>query len=125
MQSMSGNSLLHSLIFWVLNAAALMLTSNLIKGMYISGFTAALMASLVLAAANYFLLPLLTILTLPLTVITLGLFWFFLYGAMLKIAAAVIPGFAIQGWLPAIVGALILTAIQWLFRMVFRIFVAV
>ncbi len=120
MRSPSETTLIHSLIIWLLNSAALMVTANVIKGMHIKGFVSALLAALVLAVANHLLLPVLTILTLPLTIVTLGLFWFVLYGAMLKISAAVIPGFAIQGWLPAIVGSVVLTIIQWLFRAAFE-----
>jgi len=118
----SETTMIHSLIIWLLNAAALMVTSHVIKGMQVNGFVSALLAALVLAVANHFLLPILTILTLPLTVVTLGIFWFILYGAMLKISAAVIPGFTINGWLPAIVGALVLTVIQWVFRAAFETF---
>jgi len=118
----SETTLIHSLIIWLLNAAALMVTSNVIKGMQVNGFVSALLAALVLAVANHFLLPILTILTLPLTVVTLGIFWFILYGAMLKISAAVIPGFSIDGWLPAIVGSIVLTIIQWVFRAAFETF---
>jgi putative membrane protein len=118
----SETTMIHSLIIWLLNAAALMVTSHVIKGMQVNGFVSALLAALVLAVANHFLLPILTILTLPLTVVTLGIFWFILYGAMLKISAAVIPGFTINGWLPAIIGAIVLTIIQWVFRAAFETF---
>ncbi|WP_218110251.1 phage holin family protein [Oligoflexus tunisiensis] len=119
---LSETTLIHSLIIWLLNAAALMVTANVIKGMHVNGFTSALLAALVLAVANHFLLPILTFLTLPLTVVTLGIFWFVLYGAMLKISAALIPGFTINGWLPAIIGSIVLTIIQWLFRATFETF---
>jgi putative membrane protein len=119
---LSDTTLIHSLIIWLLNAAALMVTANVIKGMQVNGFMTALLAALVLAVANHFLLPILTFLTLPLTVVTLGIFWFVLYGAMLKISAAVIPGFTINGWLPAIIGSIVLTIIQWLFRAAFETF---
>jgi putative membrane protein len=119
---LSETTMIHSLIIWLLNAAALMVTSHVIKGMQVNGFVSALLAALVLAVANHFLLPILTILTLPLTVVTLGIFWFILYGAMLKISAAVIPGFTINGWLPAIIGAIVLTIIQWVFRAAFETF---
>jgi putative membrane protein len=118
----SETTMVHSLIIWLLNAAALMVTSHVIKGMQVNGFVSALLAALVLAVANHFLLPILTILTLPLTVVTLGIFWFVLYGAMLKISAAVIPGFTINGWLPAIIGSIVLTVIQWVFRAAFETF---
>ncbi|HYX37458.1 MAG TPA: phage holin family protein [Oligoflexus sp.] len=122
MRSFSDTTLIHSLIIWLLNAAALMVTANVIKGMQVKGFGSALLAALVLAVANHFLLPILTFLTLPLTIVTLGIFWFVLYGAMLKISAAVIPGFTIAGWLPAIIGAVVLTVIQWVFRAAFETF---
>lgn len=118
----SDTTLIHSLIIWLLNAAALMVTANVIKGMQIKGFVSALLAAMVVAVANHFLLPILTLLTLPLTVVTLGIFWFVLYGAMLKIAAAVIPGFVINGWFPAIIGSIVLTIIQWVFRAAFETF---
>jgi putative membrane protein len=119
---LTETTLIHSLIIWLLNSAALMVTANVIKGMEVKGFVSALLAALVLAVANHFLLPILTFLTLPLTIVTLGIFWFVLYGAMLKIAAAVIPGFTINGWLPAIIGSIVLTLIQWLFRAAFKSF---
>jgi putative membrane protein len=118
----SETTMIHSLIIWLLNAAALMVTSHVIKGMQVNGFVSALLAALVLAMANHFLLPVLTILTLPLTVVSLGIFWFILYGAMLKISAALIPGFTINGWLPAIIGSIVLTVIQWIFRAAFETF---
>lgn len=118
----SETTMTHSLIIWLLNAAALMVTSHVIKGMQVNGFVSALLAALVLAMANHFLLPVLTILTLPLTVVSLGIFWFILYGAMLKISAALIPGFTINGWLPAIIGSIVLTVIQWIFRAAFETF---
>ena len=108
--------LLQALITWLLNAAALMVTSGLIPGMMVQGFGTAMVASLVIAIANTLLLPLLTILTLPITVLTLGFFWFVLNGAMLKLAAALIPGFRV-GWLGAIFGSLVLSLIQYFFRL--------
>lgn len=122
MRTPSETTVIHALIVWLLNAAALMVTANVIRGMYISSFVSALLAALVLAVANHLLLPVLTILTLPLTLLTLGIFWFVLYGAMLKISAALIPGFSINGWMPAIIGSIVLTIIQWAFRMAFQTF---
>lgn len=113
--------LLQALVTWLLNAAALMVTSGIIPGMWIQGFGTAMVASLVLAVCNILILPLLTVLTLPITVLTLGLFWFILNGAMLKMAAALLPGFRV-GWLGAIVGAVVLTLIQGLFRWAFQTF---
>lgn len=120
MKLLGTSSLVYSLILWLIHAAALSVTANSIKGIHLSGFGAALAASVVLTVANHFLLPILTILTLPLTLLTLGFFWFLLYGAMLKLAAAVIPGFTITGWFPAMIGAVFLAVVHGLFRLVFH-----
>ena len=122
MKFIGTSGLLYSLFLWLIHAAALSVTANSIKGIHLSGFGAALAASVVLTVANHFLLPVLTILTLPLTVVTLGFFWLLLYGAMLKLAAAVIPGFIITGWFPAMIGAVFLAVVHGLFRFVFHLF---
>ncbi len=120
MTSATNSFLLHAVVTWLLNACALMVTSHLIPGLQIKGFSTALIAALVLALVNAVVLPLLTVLTLPLTILTLGVFWLILNGAMLKLTAAMISGFAVNGWLAAIVGAIVLTLIQALFRFAFR-----
>ena len=120
MISQQNPYLLQALVTWLLNASALMVTSHLIPGMRIQGFSTALVAALVLAVVNTLVLPLLTLLTFPLTLLTLGVFWLFLNGAMLKLTASIIQGFAVNGWLAAVVGAIVLTLIQAIFRMVFR-----
>jgi putative membrane protein len=107
---------MYSLLLWFINGAALWVTAQTIKGIHINGFLTAMLAALVLAAANHILLPILTILTLPITVLTLGIFWLVLYGGMLKLSAAIIPGFAVDGWLPAIIGAIFLAVVQGVFR---------
>ncbi len=111
---------IHTLITWMLNAVALLVTANIIPGMILKGFGAALAASLILALANVLLLPILRILTWPITVLTLGIFWLILNGAMLKLTAVLVPGFKIVGWLPAIIGAIFLTIIQAVFRFAFN-----
>jgi putative membrane protein len=121
MKHLDTSRLVYSLVLWLIHAAALSVTANSIKGIHLSGFGAALAASLVLTVANHFLLPVLTILTLPLTILTLGIFWIFLYGAMLKLAAALIPGFSVTGWFPAIIGAIFLAIVHGLFRVAFRL----
>lgn len=120
METHQQGYLIQALVTWLLNASALMVTSHLIPGMRVQGFSTALVAALVLAVVNTLVLPLLTLLTLPITLLTLGVFWLILNGAMLKLTAALIPGFTVQGWFPAIVGAILLTIVQALFRFVFK-----
>ena len=102
----------------LINAAALMFTSNLIDGIYVDGFGSVLVAAIILGIVNAIIRPLLLILTLPLNVLTLGLLTFVINGFMLKLAAAVVGGFDVVGMWPAIVGALVLsvvsTVLNWL-----------
>lgn len=114
------NQLVQSLIVWLLNAAALLVTSHLLPGMAMSGFGSALVAALILSLVNFLILPILSFFALPVTIITFGLFGFVLMGLMLKITAALVPGFKIVGWLPAFVGAIVLVLVQALFRFAFQ-----
>ncbi len=108
----------HLIVKVLINAAALMFTSNLIDGIYVDGFGSVLVAAIILGIVNAIIRPLLLILTLPLNVLTLGLLTFVINGFMLKLAAAVVGGFDIVGMWPAIVGALVLsvvsTVLNWL-----------
>src|SRR5262245_35611078 len=97
------------ILHWFVSGLAVLLTSKIIPGFRVSGFLAALVASMVIALANYFLWPILMILTLPLNIITLGLFTFVVNGAVLKICAALLPGFVIDSWLAAIFGSIVLS----------------
>ena len=108
----------HLIVKVLINAAALMFTSNLIDGIYVDGFGSVLVAAIILGIVNAIIRPLLLVLTLPLNVLTLGLLTFVINGIMLKLAAAVVGGFDIVGMWPAIVGALVLsvvsTVLNWL-----------
>ena len=108
----------HLIVKGLINAAALMFTSNLSDGIYVDGFGSVLVAAIILGIVNAIIRPLLLILTLPLNVLTLGLLTFVINGFMLKLAAAVVGGFDVVGMWPAIVGALVLsvvsTVLNWL-----------
>ena len=108
----------HLIVKVLINAAALMFTSNLIDGIYVDGFGSVLVAAIILGIVNAIIRPLLLILTLPLNVLTLGLLTFVINGFMLNLAAAVVGGFDVVGMWPAIVGALVLsvvsTVLNWL-----------
>lgn len=110
----SQNFILH----WLVSGLAVLITSKLIKGFEISGFFSALMAALLIGFANAILWPVLFFLTLPLTILTLGLFAFVVNGIVLKICAAVLPGFEIHGWLSAIFGAIVLSLVSLLLHSV-------
>ena len=102
------------LIRWLINALALMLVAYLVGGIHVRGFFSALVASAFIGLLNAFLRPILIILTLPLTILTLGLFTFVINALMLLLASSVLAGFQVDGFLAALFGALLLTLVSWL-----------
>lgn len=96
------------LLHGVVSAVAILITAKLVSGFRIGGFFSAFAAALVIGVANAVLWPLFFFLTLPINVLTLGLFTFVINGAILKICAAVLPGFDIESWGAAIFGAIVL-----------------
>ena len=95
-------------------ALLLLLVANAVNGVQIRGALSAVLAALVLGLVNAFVRPLAVALTLPLTLITFGLFLLVLNGLMLKLAAALVPGFRIRGIMPAVWGSLLLTLLNLL-----------
>lgn len=93
---------------WLINAIALLVTAAILPGIQVKGVFTALIAAVVMGIVNAFVRPIFLILTLPLNLLTLGLFTFVLNGLMLLLAAVFVPGFTISGLMSAIVGALIL-----------------
>ena len=98
----------------LLNAVAVFLAAQLIPGIGVSGPGAALAAGLVLGLVNAVIRPLLILLTLPATLLTLGLFIFVINAACLGLAAWFVPGFTISGFWAALFGALVISVISWL-----------
>lgn len=95
------------IIKWLLSAAALLAVAYLYNGVVVSSFTAALIAAFVIGLFNMILRPVLTVLTLPITVITLGLFLFVINALMFWSAAGVLEGFYVRGFVAALLGSLI------------------
>lgn len=95
------------LVRWLLLAGALLLVAHLYPGVVVSSFTSALIAALVLGLMNTLLRPVLVLLTLPVTVLTLGLFLFVINALMFWAAASVLEGLAVTGFWAALVGSLI------------------
>jgi putative membrane protein len=86
-----------------------MLTAYLVRGFKVTGFWSALLAAFVIGLANVVLWPLFIFLTLPINILTFGLFTFVVNGAVLKLCAALLPGFEIKTWGAAIFGAIVLS----------------
>jgi putative membrane protein len=99
------------LIKWLLSAAALLLVAYVYQGVQVSSFTAALIAAFVIGLLNAVVRPILVILTLPVTVITLGLFLFVINALMFWAAASLLNGFEVRGFVAALIGSLIYSVI--------------
>ncbi len=95
------------LVKWLLNACALLVVAHLYSGVEVQSFSAALVAALVIGLFNTLLRPILVLLTLPVTVLTLGLFLFVINALMFWSASGVLDGFHVQGFGAALVGSLI------------------
>ena len=96
-----------TLIRWLLLAAALLLVAHLYSGVTVTSFSSAMIAALVLGLLNALLRPLLVLLTLPVTVLTLGLFLFVINALMFYFAASLLPGLAVTSFGAALIGSLI------------------
>jgi putative membrane protein len=92
---------------WLLLAAALLLVANLYPGVQVASFSSAMVAALVLGLLNALLRPILVLLTLPVTVLTLGLFLFVINALMFYFAASMLNGFHVAGFGAALIGSLI------------------
>ena len=102
------------LLLWVLNALALLAVTYLLPTIHVTGFVWALVAAVVLGLLNTLVKPILVILTLPITILTLGLFYLVLNGFMFWLASAFLPGFQVDGAWAAILGGLLYSVIAWI-----------
>jgi putative membrane protein len=104
------------LLNWVLSAIAVWIVAQVVPGVHVSGPLAALIAALAIGFINATLGALLKIVTFPLTVLTLGLFWLVINALMLKFASALVPGFQVHGFLAAFLGAILLSLVNMLLK---------
>jgi putative membrane protein len=102
------------MIRWLLLSIAIILTSYLIDGIYVRSFTSALFAALVLGVLNALFRPVLLIVTLPINIVTLGLFTFVINALLLKMVSGVVPGFYVHGFFSAVFGSLLISLVSWL-----------
>jgi len=102
------------LIRWIINALALILISQVIKGIEVDNILAAFVAAAVLGVINAILRPILLLVTLPITILTLGLFALVINGFMLYLAGNLVKGFHVYGFWSAVFGALFLSLISWI-----------
>ena len=108
------------LIHWAVSSAALALTSYLLPGVTVQSLPALLVAALVLGFLNAVLRPVLVILTLPITIVTLGVFYFILNGILFALAATLVSGFYVSGFGSAFLGAIVMGLTSMLLGGFFR-----
>jgi putative membrane protein len=101
------------LLHWLVIALALWVTAAILPGVGFSSVTALAVGAIVLGLVNALVRPVLTILTLPITILTLGLFYLVVNGLAFALAAALVPGFEVAGFGWAVLGALLVGVISW------------
>ena len=108
--------MLHIVVEWVVSALALWLVAQIVPGIEVSGFGAAMIATVVIAIVSAVVGPVLHFLTWPITFLTLGLFLLVINACLLKLASLFTPGFRVHGFLNAILGSLLLTIVGSVLR---------
>ena len=96
----------------LLVALALLVVGEYVPGIELTGPYAAIIAAVVLALFNHFVRPILFFLTLPINIITLGLFTFIINAVLFWFAASFLAGFTVEGFLPALLGSIIITLVS-------------
>ncbi len=107
------------LLIWLLNALALLTVAYVLPGIVVEGFAAALIAALILGLINTLLRPLLLLLTLPVTVLTFGLFILLINGLLFWFAGSVLKGFEVNGFWVGVLGALLYSIFSSVLAMIF------
>ena len=100
------------LLVWILNAVALLVVAYVLPGIVVASFGSALLAALVLGLINMLVKPVLILLTLPITVVTLGLFLLVLNALMFWLAGSMLKGFQVNGFWWAVGGAILYSLIS-------------
>jgi putative membrane protein len=108
--------MLRMLLHWVVTAVAVWITSRVVPGFYVDGAGAALIAAIVIGLVNATLGLFLKVITFPLTVFTLGIFWLVINAVMLELASAFVPGFHIRNFVAAFWGAIVLSLVNMLLK---------
>jgi len=99
---------------WLILTFSIITTSYLIDGIQVSGFLSAFFAAAILGILNAFFRPILLILTLPVNILSLGLFTFVINAAMLMMVSGIISGFKVYGFWSAVFGSLLISLVSWL-----------
>ena len=104
---------MYLLLIWILNALALIAVANFVPGIHVDGFTAALIAAFFLGLVNTLIRPIFLILTLPVTVVTLGLFIFVINGLLFWFTGSILKGFVVDSFWNGVSGAVLYSICSW------------
>jgi putative membrane protein len=102
------------LIRWLILTVAIMVAAHVIEGIEVKGFWSAFLAAAILGVLNALFRPILIILTLPINILTLGLFTFVINAVLLMMVSGVIGGFEVHGFWAALLGSLLISVVSWL-----------
>ena len=112
--------MIRAMIRLLMNAFALVLMTHLVPGIHLTGFISAIIAALVLGLVNMLVRPILSFLTIPFQLLTLGLFTLVINGAMLALTSTLVPGFTISSFSSAFIGSLVLSIISLILNYIFE-----
>jgi putative membrane protein len=101
------------IVNWVISAVAILVAAYVLPGVMVAGFAAALVLAVVLGAINAFIKPFLVAVTLPINVMTLGLFTLVINAVLIMLASRVVPGFNVDGFWWALIFAVVLSVVTW------------
>ncbi len=104
---------MYLLLIWILNAVALIAVANFVPGIHVDGFASALIAAFFLGLVNTLIRPIFLILTLPVTVLTLGLFIFVINGLMFWFTGSILKGFVVDSFWNGVFGAVLYSIFSW------------
>lgn len=105
--------MLRLLLLWILNALALLTVANFLPGIHIAGIWAALVAALFLGFVNTLIRPVLVVLTLPVSLVTLGLFIFVINGLLFWFIGSILKGFVVDGFWYGVAGSMLYSFFSW------------
>jgi putative membrane protein len=106
------------IIHWILSGLALLIVANILPGIQVESFGSALIAALVIGFVSATVGLILKIVLLPFILLSLGLVYFLINGLMLKLASELVPGFRVSGCLPAVLGSILLTIVDFVLNRV-------
>lgn len=107
------------LLKWIISALAILIAAYLVPGVIVSGFWAAFWIAAILAVINILIKPILIVFTLPINILTLGLFTFVINGLLVLFASSIVKGFQVEGFLVAMLFSIVLSVVNYVLSKVF------